>query len=356
MRRLLAVLLLLAAAIATLPAKAADTPSMTAVTALPPGELPVRVRVALRVLNILRIAEVAGQGRLSIEVTQRWTDSRLRFDPIARGFARADYVGPDADAYLKTIWTPQLAVDNQTGDKTSRTMAVSVHSDGDVTLIERYESDFRFAMNLAAFPFDRQNLTLSMSLPRYAKQEAILLATEEDRKLSDVENTLSVADWKAERPRFANEEAVGWNARFYSRLNATVQVLRHSEQYILRIFVPILAVLTVSIFILWTPELTGKEKGTQIFSSMLALAALSFTFEASFPGAISLNTPVAQIISLGYFYLIVVLLSDVVLSRLIAAERGHVAAWLALQRHLRWALPAIMAIVCIGATMRALPA
>jgi hypothetical protein len=52
-----------------------------------------------------------------------------------------------------------------------------------------------------------------------------------------------------------------------------------------------------------------------IFSSLLALAALSFTFESSFPGSISLNSPVASMISLGYFYLPLVLLIDLMLSQ-----------------------------------------
>ena len=50
-----------------------------------------------------------------------------------------------------------------------------------------------------------------------------------------------------------------------------------------------------------------------IFSSLLALAAISFTFESSFPGSISLNTPVAEMISLGYLYLVTVLMFEICL-------------------------------------------
>ncbi len=324
---------------------------------LPDGvELPIRVRVGLRVLDVLKIAEVAGQGRFYVEVTQRWADPRLRFDAVARGATRIDRVGDEADAYLKTIWTPALTVDNLVGERESRTVAVSTYANGDVVFIERYESNFRFRMNMDAFPFDTQDLTLSLSLPRYAKQEAILIATEADRQLSGIESGLSVVDWRAVRLRFSNEESMGWNARSYSRLNATVTLSRFAERYLLRIFIPIMAVLAVSIFVLWSPSLTEKDKGTQIFSTLLALAALSFTFEASFPGSISLNTPVAQIISLGYLYLVSVLLLDVVLAAC-AARPGarYYVACVALQRQVRWALPAIMAIICVGAAVRAIP-
>lgn len=325
--------------------------------ALPPGvELPMRVRVAFRVLNVLQVAEVAGQARLYVEVTQRWTDPRLRYDAVAAGFGRTDRVGGDADAYLASIWTPGLTVDNQIGNPESRTVAISTYANGDMVLIERYEGNFRFRMNMDAFPFDTQDLTLSFSLPRYAKQDALLIATEADRQLSGIDDRLSVVDWSAVRLRFANEEAMGWNARSYSRLNATVTMTRLSERYLLRIFIPITAVLAVSIFVMWSPGMSEKDKGGLIFSSLLALAALSFTFESSFPGSISLNSPVAQIISLGYLYLVLVLMIEAILS----VGRGNPQArcyvfCVEARRQVRWALPAIMTIVCLGVAVRAIP-
>ncbi|MFA6967644.1 neurotransmitter-gated ion-channel ligand-binding protein [Bosea sp. (in: a-proteobacteria)] len=335
----------------------AEEPAAGGPTSLPTGvELPVRVRVALRVLNVLEIKEVAGQGRLHVELTQRWHDPRVAFDGIARGLSRQDRVGDEADEHLKTIWTPGLSLDNQIGDKDSRTVALSVHANGDVMLIERFESDFRFRMNMDAFPFDQQNLTISLSLPRYAQQEAVILTTEADRQFSGVDSNLSVVDWRPAGLRFSNDLVMGWNARSYSRLNATVTIARDAERYLLRVFIPIMAVLAVSLFVLWSPGLKEQDKGGLIFSSLLALAAISFTFESSFPGSISLNTPIAQMISLGYLYLIAVLMFEIMLSVAISKAHWRWSAHAAdLRLHLRWALPAIMLIICVGAAIRALP-
>ncbi len=354
MRALLLLLLL----VAGLGSEARAQEAATAARPMLPAtvELPVRVRVALRVLNVLEIKEVAGQGRLHVELTQRWHDPRLVFDATARGLARDDRVGDEADDHLKTIWTPGLTLDNQIGDKDSRTVALSVHANGDVMLIERFESDFRFRMNMDAFPFDRQNLTISLSLPRYAQQEAVIVTTEADRQFSGIDGSLSVVDWRPVGLRFSNDTVMGWNARSYSRLNATVTMARDAERYLLRVFVPIMAVLAVSLFVLWSPGLKEQDKGGLIFSSLLALAAISFTFESSFPGSISLNTPIAEMISLGYLYLVTVLMFEIMLSAAIAHPQwrcsGDAAA---LRLHMRWALPAIMTIICIGAAVRALP-
>ncbi|CAN5337564.1 ligand-gated ion channel [soil metagenome] len=354
MRALLLVLLL----VAGLGAEAHAQEAATAARPMLPAtvELPVRVRVALRVLNVLEIKEVAGQGRLHVELTQRWHDPRLVFDATARGLARDDRVCDEAEDHLKTIWTPGLTLDNQIGDKDSRTVALSVYANGDVMLIERFESDFRFRMNMDAFPFDRQNLTISLSLPRYAQQEAVIVTTEADRQFSGIDGSLSVVDWRPVSLRFANDTVMGWNARSYSRLNATVTMARDAERYLLRVFVPIMAVLAVSLFVLWSPGLKEQDKGGLIFSSLLALAAISVTFESSLPGASSLNTPIAEMTSLGYLYLVTVLMFEIMLSAAIAHPQwrwsGEAAA---LRLHMRWALPAMMAIICIGAAIRALP-
>jgi hypothetical protein len=325
---------------------------------LPTGvELPVKVRVGLTVLNITEIKEVAGRARLYIEVTQRWTDPRRRFDAAQAGAARIDRVGGDAERFVGSIWTPGLVVDNQISPPQARTIAVSAFADGGIVTVERYEADFRIAMDMSAFPFDRQDITLSFSLPRYARQEAILVSTETDRLFSRVESRLSVIDWRPLALSFVYDESTGWNARSYSRLHATVAIERLSGRFILRLFIPICAVLAVSIFLLWMPGVHPKEKGSLVFSALLALTAISFTFEASFPGSISLNTPIAMIISLGYFYLIIVLLIDGVVAgpHDNRDSRFHPLA-VEIHRHARWVLPSIMAIVCAASVISAMPA
>lgn len=319
-------------------------------------ELPVRVHLTVRVLNITAMREISGQVRLHLETTQRWQDPRLAFDPVREGSQRIDRVGDEARAYIRQIWTPGLQADNRIGEMQSHSLAVSVHASGEVQLIERYESDFRVGMNLAAFPFDLQQPTLSFSLPRYPKQSAILVATERERRYSSIAGTLSVADWRGLGMDFFGDETTGWNARHYSRLNVTLHLERLSDRYILRIFIPIITVLAVSIYILWAPALQAKDKGSIVFSSLLALAAISFTFEASFPGSISLNTPVAQMISLGYVYLVLVLLVDSLLAPACEnPDSPRHALHQRIRRQVRWLLPAMMFIVCAGAALRAIP-
>jgi hypothetical protein len=156
---------------------------------------------------------------------------------------------------------------------------------------------------------------------------------------------------------FSYDEATGWNARSYSRLNATVEIARLSERYLLRLFIPIVSTLAVSLFVLWIPGASPKDHGGLIFSALLALAAISFTYEASFPGSISLNTQIAKIISLGYFYLVMVVLIDALVWKPCdnPASRFHALAT-GVRYHMKWAMPSIMVIVCVAWVVRAMPA
>lgn len=353
MRRLLAAVLLALGLFVT-PACAGSASD----EGLPEGiELPMRVRIGLRVLDITEVKEVTGRARLYIEVTQRWSDPRRRFDPLDVGTSRIDRVGDEARQFLASIWTPGVAIDNQIGEPRSKTDAVSAYADGSIVLVERFEADFRVAVNMQAFPLDRQTFALSFSLPRYAKQDALLVTTENDRLFSRIEPKLSVIDWRPLDLNFYYDEATGWNARSYSRLNATIGLERLSERYLLRLFIPILSTLAVSLFVLWIPGAAPKDHGSLVFSALLALAAISFTYEASFPGSISLNTPIAKIISLGYFYLVVVVLVDALLWKPCADRTSRLHAMATgLRFHAKWALPSIMVIICLALVLRGLPA
>lgn len=241
--------------------------------------------------------------------------------------------------------------------RTPASSPFSVHADGEVVLIERFESDFRFRMNMDAFPFDRQNLTIGLSLPRYAQQEAIVLTTEADRPFSGVEDALSVVDWRPVGLRFTNDLAIGWNARSYSRLNATVTIARYAERYHLRIFVPIIAVLAVSLFVLWSPGL--KEQDGRRPDLLVAarpgrdqLHLRILVSRLDLPQYPCRRDDFARI----PLRLVTVLMFEIALSVAIAHPsfrwRDQAAD---LRWHLRWAVPAMMLIICIGAAVRALP-
>lgn len=280
---------------------------------LPAGvELPIEVRLSVRILNITRLIETTGELSASIEYTQRWVDPGLRFDPVAKGEEHIDLTGAAAEARLGQIWRPGITIDNMIGNPRSQTVFLSIFHDGRVVQIRRLDADFRIRANMSSFPFDTQYLPLSFSTARHSAHEVALTTTEFDRNFSTVNPDISANNWKPRGVSFVQSSFFGWNARPFSRITLITTVERDWTRYILRLFVPFIAIMSLSLFLLWasTSVLPNTQRVPMVFSTLLALAALSFTFEASFPGSISMNSPIAAMISMGYLYLPAVLLID----------------------------------------------
>ncbi len=203
---------------------------------------------------------------------------------------------------------------------------------------------------MSSFPFDEQRLEFTFISSRYAADEVLLSTTELDRNASSVERSISIVNWRPSRIAFVTDSFYGWNARPFAKVTAVATVERVWWNYFERLFVPFGAVMSLSLFLLWSSEevIEINKRAAIVFSSLLALAALSFTFESSFPGAISMNSPIAFMISIGYFYLPFVLTIDVYLSQkkthltrkypyLLSAIRGNV----------RWTVPFLFTALCI---------
>lgn len=323
---------------------------------LPAGvHAPMRVNLSVRILDVTKIQETSGEASVFLEHTQSWTDQGLAFDTGQAGTGRKDYLDDDARELLKTIWSPRLIVENQIGEARVEKLALSVFANGSVTLISTVDGDFRVSYDLSAFPFDSQHIAFSFASKESSADDMILIVNDRDRELSSVADRLTSSDWGASGVNFAVSQFYGWNARPFARVVAATTVARAWPRYVLRIFVPFIAVISVSLFILWAPrEAIGDVSGIT-YSALLALAALSFTFESSFPGSMSVTSPIAFMISLGYFYLIVTLLADLVLES--PSFPGHATyPFIAeeARKFMRVVLPSIFAIVCICTILRSL--
>jgi hypothetical protein len=332
-----------------------------AFAAAPPPSLPGRVHLpiethlSVRVLNISRLEETKGEISARVEYTQGWRDPGQAFDPIEAGVYRHDYYGEEAESRIAGIWTPDVTIANQIDEPRSRSVALSISADGSISLIRQLDADFRVSIDLAAFPFDQQKLDFVFTAPRYSASDLIFVVDDRDREISAIADEISISDWRPERLSFALTQFYGWNAKPFVRATVTATVSREWPRYLLRIFIPFAAVVSVSLFILWAPEKIKVDHAGITYSALLALAALSFTFESSFPGSMSVNSPIALMISLGYFYLVLTLLVHLGLNHAeFPAARRNAYLIEEIHRSVRFTLPAIFTLICICSVVRSL--
>ncbi|MDP2120413.1 MAG: hypothetical protein Q8K28_10970 [Hoeflea sp.] len=317
--------------------------------------LPARVHLAVRILDVSGVDETSGMTSAVVEVTQRWNDPSERFDRVREGAGRKDFTETAATDRLATMWTPAVGLENQISDARADATSLSIFANGDVMLLRTLDADFRTTIALSAFPFDTQRLVFPIASHMHAADEVIFIVDERDRELSSLAHSLTDSDWMPRRLEFALAQFYGWNSKPFMRVEATAVLSRAWPRYVLRIFVPLVAVLSISLFVLWAPRgFVGDIPGIT-YAALLALAALSFTFEGNFPGSMSVNSPIAFMISLGYFYLILALMADLLLeSDRFSAKAAYPYLVQEARRSIRYVLPGIFTVISVGTILRAL--
>jgi len=327
------------------------------ITDLPRDEaLPIRVAVAIRVIDVSQVQETAGLMAARIELTYRWADRRQAFDRVREAQAQKNFFGESATAQLRRMWHPAVDVENISGAARQDQTGITIDSSGAVTLVRRLDASFRVGIDMASFPFDAQRLDIALTSNRHSAREVLLVHTAEDAAHSAYAARLQTPLWTIRRLDVRNAAYAGWNGAPHSRLTFTIEAERLYGQYLIRIFLPFLTLMSSTLVILWSTDQTMPlaPKGALAFTTLLALVALSFTFESNFPGSMSTGTPIARIISTGFLYIVSVLFLNMFLLNkdFIFAKRAP-GMFAEIGAFVRWGLPVGMLLYWSALILRA---
>jgi hypothetical protein len=315
-------------------------------TDLPVGvQYPIRVATAIRVLDIQQVLETTGLLNARVELTYRWLDRRQAFDQVKEATAHKDYFADAAVARLRQIWNPSVDIENLAGAPRQDQLGLIIEHTGEVTLVRRLDATFRVDVDMSTFPFDRQRLDINLTTNRYDQRKVLLIHTEEDSAHSSYATKLQTPLWQINNLDVRNVSYVGWNGEPHSRLTISIVTDRLYGKYLVRIFIPFLMLMSSTLVILWTPDASMPlaPKGALAFTTLLALVAMSFTFESNFPGSMSAGTPIAQILSTGYLYVVsVLILSMLLLNKEFPWAKRFPDIFAEVNKFVRWALPAVV--------------
>ncbi len=137
---------------------------------------------------------------------------------------------------------------------------------------------------MSKFPFDTQSFLLRFSIRRAAVDEVVL---DDDRIRPPFSTIRGELRQLAGGRRGRTGQLLRLERPRLSRMTFVVTVERSWTRYILRMFVPFLAIMSLSPFILWAPDtvISSNQRAPLVFTTSWRWAAPgSFTFEASFPG------------------------------------------------------------------------
>lgn len=241
--------------------------------------LPIPVKVGFKLQQIVNIDQpneiMTDVGTLKLE----WTDPALAFNPDECNCASRLYTENRYNKFLEDVkgdW-PDFTVFNQQGNRWSQNHLIEVESNGHVTYLERFSTNFQLDFDWTAFPFDRQDFYIKVDMlypeedyvfvPMEGFSEIDPLNGEDEFILTDFDTQISTEISSQQMPA----------SRFTFHFSAP----RHLDYYIFRIFVPILLIITISYITFFLKDYTRRiEIAT---GNLLLFIAFSWSLGDNYP-------------------------------------------------------------------------
>ena len=229
---------------------------------------PTTIRVAVYMLDIPNIDDADQSFVADVFLRFTWQDPRLVHERQTPCIVSLD-----------KLWNPRLLLLNQRDVERQLNEGVQVFADGSVVYPQRFYGTFSLPNDLRDFPFDQQNLPVSI-IARFPADEVILVP---DTSIFGIAEKMSVANWRIGPPVPASGKltVVPGNPEL-ARFDIYFPAQRRSSYYVWKIFVP----MSLVIFMSWTVFWVSPQHPIRLSisaTSMLTLIAFRLAVGGSLP-------------------------------------------------------------------------
>ncbi|MCF8141576.1 MAG: hypothetical protein K9J75_10810 [Cyanobium usitatum Tobar12.5m-G36] len=247
---------------------------------------PINIGVSMVVHKISNLNESDSSFSALLDLALRWKDPSLAFDPVKEGTDRKKFNGADATRFLSKIWTPGVQVENMAGSPEHHKDGILVYPDGTIKYNQRILATFRHNYDLSNFPFDRQNLPITLASEVYDTNKVIFVHDQIDVDQSSLRSDgIKLPGWTSKKDlRFLISRMIGWDKSYYSQIEATVVAERNSKNHIPGTYFPFALIMLVpTVLSLWSKGVNIEESMNAWAGSILTLLALVFTVAIQYP-------------------------------------------------------------------------
>jgi hypothetical protein len=242
------------------------------------GNSPTQVSVGIWVVDISNIDSAQQHFTADIAVVMQWKDARLAHT----GTGLAHYA-------LDQIWTPRVAIANETGSVSRKfPESVEVEPDGNVIYRQRYVGSFTQSLRLQSFPFDRQSFHFQVVAIRYRPNEVVFVPDgnwirDGLQQAAGISPSITLPDWTVEK----------WDAKArvyaltpgmqYSGYVLEFTASRNVAYYIWKVILPLVLIVMMSWAVFWIDPSTSNSQISVAVTSMLTLIAYRFAVDSQLP-------------------------------------------------------------------------
>ncbi len=292
------------------------------------------VDVIFYLSDISAIDDKAETFHVKGQLTMRWKDPRLAFDPASAGVPEKTYQGTFQFLEIFTGWWPQVVVANGVDTSEMAGVTLRVRPDGAVSLFQEIGVTARSPMNLRRYPFDRQQLRLIFESQAFLGTEVELTS-----QITDLpERHIRVPEWNLlslnAEPHIEQDDI---SDRTYSYLFVTLDMARRPAYTIWAVAVPMSLIVLLSMAVFWMDR---ESLGSRMDVSFIGLLTI-----VAFQSLVSSDLPdIAYFILMdGFVYVAYLGMASCVISNIWVDNLNRRGAHLPadrFDRHARWAFPA----------------
>jgi len=296
---------------------------------LPRGNgLPVIVQAAASFLTLESFDENAGTFRATVDVRLRWTDPRLARSGPDMGAPPETLRDSAAAARMREIWVPPVVLSNQSGEAALSDYGLRIYPTGRVELLRRVTADFSVGVDVARFPFDRQNLAVDMAVSGLTIAEVALRFDQSDIDYSRPSANAELPGWSVGLVDLKNAPQPGWYNGTHARVSASLDIARQPGVVVASIFIPLFASLLIPLLAIWLNRMEDGvfqvdtyEMVNIIIGGLFAVIALNFTVYSSYAVLSSGDNTVNRLFALNYLTLASALFVNILFARFNVVSR-----------------------------------
>ena len=313
-------------------------------TYVTPPELPARVSIGVYLLGLSQVSEPSDPFPtydVEMFLNLSWKDPRLAFGD--EDSPRRVFQEEEAAEKLSEIWSPDLEIQNEVEQRQTESVELTILPDGSVDYEERFGATLNAELDLRRFPFDRQDLDIELQSFVWDRNEVQFVANEAQ---TGFDADFGTPEWGVVKA----EGLIGTRSeirddRDFSTYTFRIHAKRHSGHYILRIFAPIVFVMTLTWAAFWEPAQDRIRVG---FIALLTVVATHTVVSRNLP---RLSYPTSADALLIVCYLVATSLTVVSIAVHKLEERGEMERAQRIDRRARWGVPAAAAAILTAAVL-----
>lgn len=308
-----------------------------------PPELPAKVSIGVYLLGLSQVSEPSDPFPtydVEMFLNLSWKDPRLAFgdeDSPPRVFQEEE-----AAEKLSEIWSPDLEIQNEVEQRQTESVELTILPDGSVDYEERFGATLNAELDLRRFPFDRQQLEVELQSFVWDRNEVQFVANEAQ---TGFDADFETPEWSVS----GVEGLIGARSevrddREFSAYTFRIHAQRHGGHYVLRIFIPILFVMSLTWAAFWEPAQDRIRVG---FIALLTVVATHTVVSRSLP-RLSYPTSADALLIVCYLVATALTVVSIVVQRMEA--RGAVESAERIDRWARWLVP-VVAVSVLGVSV-----